>query len=53
MKTNHLPKNGVINILGVKAEIFFQVVNCDHIAKNFRDDAEKEGTKEQYHDVTV
>lgn len=36
MQSNHLPKNTTFHIgNGIKAEIYWQSVNADHIAKNF------------------
>lgn len=35
MKPNHKAQNASITFLGEKVELFFQAVNCDHIAENY------------------
>ena len=36
MKANHIARNASIKFLGNKYELFFQAINCDHIADNYR-----------------
>lgn len=35
MKPNHTARNASIKFLGKKVELFFQAINCDHIADNY------------------
>ena len=47
---NTEPKNTSVYTPQGKAELFFQVVNCNHIMDNYREDVEKTGNA-RIHDV--
>ena len=49
---NYEPKNGTFDTpLGKRAEVFFQSVNCDHIAEGYRKNLTEIGSQQQMHDV--
>jgi hypothetical protein len=50
LRSNQQPRNGTIFVAGQHIELFFQVVNCDRIARNYRDDLTKTG-RGRFHDL--
>ena len=49
-KPNQVPKNTTVFVGGVRAELFYQTTNADHIARSYRDDLSKAG-RGRFHDM--